>query len=107
MTTTANKKRAAKQAAPKSKPAAKAAKTAKSGKAAKPLRIREELLPDSATYITVADRRYVAIPVEDFGDWYEDALDLAVAEDREQDAGPCIPAEEVFAHLDKPPKAKK
>ncbi len=44
----------------------------------KPLRIRPELLPDSAKYGAFDGREYVMIPVEDFGDWYEDALDSAV-----------------------------
>ncbi len=73
----------------------------------KPLRIREELLPDSARYITIDDIEYVAMPVADFGEWYEDTVDLAVAEDRDRDPGPCVPAEQVFAHLPKAPKAKQ
>lgn len=71
-------------------------------KAKKPLRIREELLPASAVYGTFAGREYVMIPVEDFGDWYEDTVDMAVAEDRGDDPGPGVPAEQVFAHLPHP-----
>ena len=46
----------------------------------KPLRIRPELLPDSAKYGTFDGREYVMIPVEDFGEWYEDVEDGAVVE---------------------------
>lgn len=52
----------------------------------KPLRIRPELLPDSATYGTFADKEYVMIPVEDFGEWYEDIALGAIAEDRIENA---------------------
>ncbi len=105
MTTTTAKKRIPKPAkAVKTTPATKEWTPSRPNK---PLRIREELLPDSARYITIDDIEYVAMPVTDFGEWYEDTVDLAVAEDRDCDPGPCVPAEKVFAHLGKPPKAKK
>ncbi len=71
------------------------------------LRIREELLPGSARYITIDDIEYVAMPVADFGEWYEDTVDLAVAEDRDLDPDPCVPAEQVFARLPGSGKAGK
>lgn len=77
------------------------------GKLHKPLRIREELLPDSARYITIDDIEYVAMPVAHFGEWYEDTVDMAVADDRSRDPAPCVPMEQVFAHLSKSRKAEK
>lgn len=73
--------------------------TAKSSKPKpkKPLRIREELLPDSATYGTFAGREYVMIPVEDFGDWYEDLADNIAADCAMEEPGESIPMEEVLA----------
>lgn len=60
----------------------------------KPLRIRPELLPDTATYGTFAGKEYIMIPVEDFGEWYEDATLGAIAQDRlENDDGPALPLE--------------
>ncbi len=94
----------AKSVQAKTKPAAKAWEPSHPKKK---LRIREELLPDSARYITIDDIEYVAMPVADFGEWYEDAIDLAVAEDRDLDPGSAIPAEQVFARLPKGPKAKR
>ncbi len=98
MTTTLAKKRAPKRIATRAR---------KPSRPEKPLRIREELLPDSARYITIDDIEYVAVPVADFGEWYEDTVDLAVAEDRDLDPAPPVPAEQVFAHLPKSLKAKK
>ncbi len=65
----------------------------------KPLRIHPELLPDSAKYGTFDGRDYVMIPVEDFGDWYEDALDGAVIEYVESLGEEGIPAETVMAEF--------
>lgn len=100
-TTTKNETRKATGA--KNKPVAKTARApkpkGKATKAKKPLRIREELLPDSATYVTMFDREYIAIPVEDFGDWYEDTVDDAVAEDRKFTDGPPIPFEKAAAEI--------
>lgn len=66
---------------------------------AKPLRIREELLPASARYIIIDDVEYIAMPVAEFGDWYEDALDGAVLDDREQDSDPAVPFEQAMAEI--------
>jgi hypothetical protein len=44
------------------------------------LRIREELLPDSALYAEIQGGEYVCLPVADFGDWYADARDGEIAE---------------------------
>lgn len=65
----------------------------------KPLRIRSELLPESATYGRFADREYVMIPVEDFADWYEDTVDAAVTDYIEELAEPGIPEEEMKTRL--------
>lgn len=65
----------------------------------KPMRIRPELLPDSATYGTFDGREYVMIPVEDFGDWYEDVEDGAVVAYARDNPEPIVPAEEVKAGL--------
>lgn len=83
------------------KPAAKAKKALK-----KPLRIRSELLPESARYITIDDVEYVALPVVEFGDWYEDTLDGAVADYVESLGEPAIPAEKVLADLGIKPTGK-
>ncbi len=61
----------------------------------KPLRIREELLPESAVYGTFADREYIMIPVEDFGEWYEDIEDGAVVQYTQDNPTPLISAEQV------------
>jgi hypothetical protein len=64
-------------------------------------RIRADLLPESARYAEIDGKECVCIPVADFGDWYEDALDAAVANDRrDADDGGRIPIEEIFARLD-------
>lgn len=65
----------------------------------KPLRIRPELLPNSAKYGTFDGREYVMIPVEDFGEWYEDIEDGAVVEYARDNPEPLVPAEEVRAGL--------
>lgn len=75
--------------------------------ARKPLRIRPELLPESAKYATFDDREYVMIPVADFGDWYEDALDGAVIEHIESLGEPTIPAEKVLSSLGIAPAGEK
>ncbi len=73
----------------------------------KSLRIRPELLPESAMYGTFADREYIMIPVADFGDWYEDIEANIIAEERRQfDDGPCIPIEDIMAEIRRK-KAKK
>jgi hypothetical protein len=65
-------------------------------------RIRPELLPDTAVYGTFADREYIMIPVEDFGEWYEDATLGAIAQDRlENDSEEPIPFEAIAAKYDK------
>lgn len=73
------------------------------GTEAKPqekLRIREELLPDSAKYITLDDREYVMIPVDEFGEWYEDIVDGAVSQDRLlNDTGNSVTLEELEEEL--------
>lgn len=51
-------------------------------KSGKPLRIRPELLPGTATYGTFSGKEYLMIPVEEFGDWYEDITLGAIAQDR-------------------------
>lgn len=50
----------------------------------KPLRIRPELLPESAKYGSFDGREYIMIPVEEFGDWYEDIQDGAIIQDRRE-----------------------
>lgn len=62
-------------------------------------RIRPELLPDTARYLTIDDQDYVMIPVADFGEWYEDTVDSAIAEDRRQDDASAIPLEEARKRL--------
>lgn len=73
----------------------------------KPLRIRPELLPDSAKYGTFDGREYVMIPVEEFGDWYEDALDGAVVDHIESLGETAVPAESVLSTLGLESTAKK
>ncbi len=73
----------------------------------KPLRIRPELLPDSVKYGTFDGREYVMIPVEDFGDWYEDALDGAVVDHVESLGEEGIPAEKALAELGIGPAGQK
>jgi hypothetical protein len=71
----------------------------------KPLRIRPELLPDSATYGTFSGREYVMIPVEEFGEWYEDVEDGAVVRYTRDNPEPGTPFEEVQAELARGRKA--
>lgn len=65
----------------------------------KPLRIRPELLPDSAKYATIDDEEYVMIPVRDFGEWYEDVEDGVLAQHALDNPEPLIPAEQVKAAM--------
>lgn len=65
----------------------------------KPLRIRPEILPESVKYITIDDIEYVAMPVKDFGDWYEDVEDGAVVRYAHENPEPLVPADEVKADL--------
>ncbi len=83
------------------KPLVKKAPVGKTGvsKFAKPLRIREELLPDSARYLTLDNVEYVMIPVAEFGDWYEDAIDSALVHEYGYDDEPAIPWEDVKKEL--------
>ena len=67
--------------------------------AGKPPRIRPELLPGTAIYGRFADREYVMIPVEDFGEWYEDTVDGAVADYIERLEEPGIPEENMLAKV--------
>ncbi len=69
--------------------------TAKKRSAKKPLRIREELLPESAKYATIDGIEYVMIPVADFGEWYEDVEDGAVVQYARDNPAPLIPASQV------------
>lgn len=70
-------------------------------------RIRPDLLPDSAVYGTFAGREYVMIPVDDFGEWYEDITLGAVAQDRmDNDTEPPIPLEAILAEMNSPNKRK-
>lgn len=78
MTTTTKKKTGKKPSADKQKHIHKTKKTTPK----KNLRIRPELLPETATYGTFADKEYVMIPVEDFGEWFEDITLGSVADDR-------------------------
>lgn len=78
-----------------------AAKSAVGSKMRKPLRIREELLPESAVYGTFAGKEYVMIPVEDFGDWYEDLSDNIAADCAMEEPGISTPMEKVFMELDR------
>ncbi len=71
-----------------------------------PRRIRPEVLPETATYGTFAGKEYVMIPVEDFGEWYDDVTLGAIAQDRlEMDDEPPIPIENITDLLDR--KAKR
>lgn len=73
----------------------------------KPLRVRPELLPDTATYGTFAGKEYLMIPVEDFGEWFEDITLGAIAQDRlENDTEPPIPFEDILTRLDAKGKRK-
>ncbi len=73
----------------------------------KPLRIREELPPESAKYAAIDRIEYVMIPVADFGNWYEDIEANIIAEERRQfDDGPAIPIEDILAEI-RGKKAKK
>lgn len=74
--------------------------------AKKPLRIREELLPGSSRYITIDGIEYVALPVADFRDWYEDIEDRIALEEARADREPGTPIETVMADLGIPPKAQ-
>ncbi len=65
----------------------------------KALRIRPELLPASARYATIDDNEYVMIPVKDFGGWYEDIEDNAVAEYVRDVPGSVIPFADVEAEI--------
>lgn len=62
----------------------------------KPLRIRQELLPDSAKYGTFDGREYVMIPVEDFGGWYEDMEDRLALEEARDNPSPGISLDELL-----------
>lgn len=62
----------------------------------KPLRIRPELLPDSAKYCTLDEREYVMIPVEDFGGWLEDIEDTLSLEEYRNDPDPGISLDELL-----------
>lgn len=73
--------------------------TAKKRVAGKRLRIREELLPESAKYATIDDVEYVMIPVSDFGEWYEDVEDGAVVRYARAHPAPLVPAERVKAKI--------
>ncbi len=73
----------------------------------KPLRIREELLPDSAKYGTFDGREYVMIPVEDFGDWFEYIEDMLALEEAQKDPSSGIPLDELLKKAVRPRKAKK
>ncbi len=73
----------------------------------KPLRIRPELLPDSAKYGTFDEREYVMIPVEDFGGWLEDIEDMLAVEEYRNDPDPGIPFEELLKEERRLRKAKK
>ncbi|MCD8140498.1 MAG: hypothetical protein LUE17_12100 [Planctomycetaceae bacterium] len=68
-------------------------------KKTKQLRIREELLPETAKYATFDGTEYVMIPVADFGDWYEDVEDGAIVRYAHDNPSPIIPAEEVHSSL--------
>ncbi len=64
-------------------------------KAGNKKRIRPELLPETAKYLTLDDTEYVMIPVSDFGEWYEDAVDSAIAEDSKEESGDLVTGDEV------------
>lgn len=103
MTTTTKKRRP--QAAKAQKPVAKTARISKP-KPKKPLRIREELLPRSARYITIDDIEYVAMPVADFGEWYEDVELGAVLDDRQKNAESTVPFDQAVKEIKASRKAK-
>ncbi len=105
MTVSTTKKRTTRTPKPKSRSAAKT--TSQPHGTKKPLRVKPEFLPDSATYGTFAGREYVMIPVEDFGEWYEDALDGAVVDHIRSCGEEAIPADEVYASLGIKPAGRK
>lgn len=85
----------------------KARRTPKNvGKAKKPLRIREEFLPKSARYITIDDIEYVAMPVADFGEWFEEVELGAVLDDRKKDTAPAIPFDQAVEEIKASRKTK-
>ncbi len=61
----------------------------------RPLRIREEFLPESAKYATIDSVEYVMIPVADFGEWYEDVEDGAVVRYAHDNPESLVPAAQV------------
>jgi hypothetical protein len=74
--------------------------TSKEKAVEKPLRIREEYLPDSARYAIVDEEEYVMIPVKDFAGWYEDLEDRIIVEERRLfDDGPVVSLEEINAEI--------
>jgi hypothetical protein len=78
-----------------------------SAKAARPkLRIRKELLPKTARYAEMNGLEYVCIPVKDFGDWYEDSIDIAVIEAIKDDDEPGTTFEEYLAEMERLDKAR-
>ena len=68
-------------------------------KGVKKNRIRPELLPDSAKYATIDEREYIMIPVSDFGEWYNDVLDGAIADERRAAGADTEPFDQVVARL--------
>ena len=73
----------------------------------KPLRIRQELLPDSAKYGTFDGLEYVMIPVEDFGGWYEDIEDRLALEEARSDPSPGISLDELLKKAGRTRRAAK
>ncbi len=52
-------------------------------------------------YGSFAGKDYVMIPVEDFGDWYQDLSDTIAADCSMEEPGASIPMEEVFSEIDR------
>ena len=76
--------------------------------AKKKLRIRGELLPETARYADLDGQEYICIPVKDFGGWYEDIEDRLLVEEFERnDDGVRIPFDEVMARIARDKAAAK
>lgn len=73
----------------------------------KPLRIRPELLPDSAKYGTFDGREYIMVPVEDFGDWLEDIEDRLAVEEARENPEPAISLDELLKKASRPRRGGK
>lgn len=59
-----------------------------------------KLLPESASNAVIANREFLLIPIDDFAEWFEDQILVAVANDRmERDGDKLVPFSEIVARL--------